>query len=205
MSIRKFFLLGPPFILILILLSWIYYLTRDSNENESIINKSTVLNKVETMGKLELVKYSFKEVTELTEMSKEYFDFFKMGPDSKIALISTGYAVGCLDLSLLQLDDIDIRDEIIYMDLPKPELCYYKLDLENTRIFSLQSNPLKDEAEFIQRAYKTAELEIRDAALSSGILDQTKSNAELILRPLIENLTGKTVIFNGVDTLDVLH
>lgn len=201
----KSFLRAVPFIIILFLLGKIYFFSGGHEEGDIVVNKTTILNRVEALGKLELVKYSFKEVTELTEMSEEYFDFFKMGPDSKIALISTGYAVGCLDLTSLKIDDMDIKNETIYVQLPAPELCYYKLDLENTSIFSFQSNPLKDESEFIQKAYKNAEKEIKDAALSSGIMEQTQVNAELILRPMLEEITGKNVVFTKKDTLDILH
>lgn len=195
MNMTKFLLKLGPFLIILLLLGWIYFLRSGDEDKESIITRTTVLNKVEALGKMELVKYHFKEVTEITEMSEKYFNFFKLGPDSKIALISTGYAVGCLDLSLLSEEDIRIEEQTIYINLPKPELCYYKLDLEKTRIFSLQTNPLKDESAFIQKAYKNAEEEIKVSALSSGIMNQTLQNAELVLRPLLENLSGKTVVF----------
>ena len=201
MNISKLVVRVGPFIIILILLVWIYISSSQEGENKTTVTRTTVLDKVEALGKLELVKYHFKEVTELTEVSKEYFDFFKLGPDSKIALISTVYAVGCLDLSKLRLEDVDIKEQVIYLHLPEPELCYYKLDLEKTRIFSLQSNPLKDESEFIQKAYKNAEMEIKEAALSSGIMEQTKQNAELILKPLLENISGKTVVFVKSETI----
>ena len=185
-----------PFMIIIVLLGWIYISSKSQGKSESIINRTTILDKIETLGKLELVKYQFKEVTELTEISKEYFDLFKLGPDSKIALISTGYAVGCIDLTLIKKEDVNIDEETIYIQLPAPELCYYKLDLDKTRIFSLQTNPLKDESDFIQTAYKNAEKEIEAAALASGILEQTSENARLILKPLIENLSGKSVVFS---------
>lgn len=183
-----------PWVIILLLAGWAYITYKSTERAQTIINRSAVLHKVEALGKLELVRYNFKEITELKEVSKEYFRLFKLGPDSKIALISAGQAVGCIDLTKMQEEDIRLEDDTLYINLPAPEICYYKLDMENTRIYSLQTNPLKDEKEFIQKAYANAETEIREAALNSGILEQTRANAELILRPLLKEISDREVI-----------
>ncbi|UII22766.1 DUF4230 domain-containing protein [Fulvivirga ligni] len=184
-----------PWFLAVVLAFWLYWDNRDEKqESELIISNSTILQKVESLGKMELVRYNFKEITELKQVSKEYFRLFKLGPDSKIALISAGHAVGCIDLTKVQEKDISIQQDTIFMRLPAPEICYYKLDMENTKIYDMQTNPLKDEKAFIQKAYKNAEREIRNAAMNSGILDQTRANAELIMKPMLEEMSGKVVI-----------
>ena len=173
----------------------------ESEQRERMVTNHSILKEMESLGKLELVKYNFKEITELTDISETYFNLFKLGPDQKIALISEGEAVGCIDLTLLGESDISNLSDTLYLRLPRPEICYYKLDLDNTRIYSLQTNYFEDDAEFIQEAYKQAEEEIRSAALRSGIIDQTRSNAELVLRPMLERLSGKVVIIqHGLDT-----
>lgn len=185
-----------PWLLFLIIL-FLWWNNYDKNENsQTIVNSSVMLKEIEVLGKMELVRYNFKEITELTELSQEYFRLFKLGPDQKIALITSGQAVGCIDFTKMKEEDIEIIRDTVYIRLPEPEICYYKLDMENTRIYSLQTNPLKDDGPFIQKAYKLAEREIRKAAMSSGILDQTNVNAELILTPLFEEISGKTVVFS---------
>jgi hypothetical protein len=170
-------------------------------QEERMITNHSILKEMESMVKLELVRYNFKEITELTDISETYFNLFKLGPDQKIALISEGEAVGCIDLTLLGESDISNLSDTVYLRLPNPEICYYKLDMDNTRIYSLQTNYFEDDAEFIQEAYKQAEQEIRSAALRSGILDQTRNNAELVLRPMLEQMSGKVVIIqHGLDT-----
>jgi len=186
--------------LVLITVPWIILgivlWNKDQNE---VISESksttTILTEMESLGKLELVKYNFKEITELKELSKKYFKIFQLGPDSKIALISEGQAVGCLDLTKINTEDISQSEDTLYVRLPDPELCYYKLDLSKTKIYSLQTNPLNDEKEFIKRAYKEAEEDIKRAALSGGILDQTTANAEKMLKPLLKKLTSKEIVF----------
>lgn len=194
-TLRLLFLI-LPWIVIVVMLIW-NQTTKPSEQLESTITNTAVLTEVQSLGKLELVKYNFKEITELKELSQKYLKIFQLGPDSKIALISEGQAVGCLDLTKIVSEDISISDDTVYINLPEPELCYYKLDMNKTRIYSLQTNPLKDEKAFIQRAYQSAEYEIKEAALNSGILEQTKINGEIILRPLLQEVSKKAVIFTS--------
>lgn len=159
------------------------------------ISHHVVLQEIEKMGKLELVRYNFKEITELNEKNRRYLGLFEV-PDSKVVIISHGEAVGCIDLQKIQQRDVRSQGDTVLVRLPDPELCYYKLDMENTRIYSVEKQVyFKKEAELMQRALRLAEREMRDAALRSGILDQTRENAESILRPLLENVSGKKVLF----------
>lgn len=190
-----------PWVVVLILL--IFLMTRmlkESNQPERIVTSDTILKEIESLGKMELVKYNFKEITELTDVSETYLNLFKLGPDQKIALISEGQAVGCIDLTILTDKDLMVEGDTMFIRLPRPEICYYKLDMERTRIYSLQTNPFEDDSKFIQDAYKHAEREIRQAAMRSGILDQTRTNAELVLKPFLENVSGKHVVIQfGLD------
>lgn len=187
-----------PWVIILILLVLLLYsqtVYRNEPSRTKIIH-STVLNEVEALGKMEFVKYNFKDITELEKQSKEYFfKIIKFGPDSKIALISVGSAVGCIDLTKLKERDIQTKNDTVYIRLPEPEICNYKLDMEQTHIYSLETNPMINEKEFIQKAYTLAEQRIKESALNSGILEQTESNAALMLKPILEKITGKTVVF----------
>lgn len=160
------------------------------------ISHHTVLEEIEKMGKLELVRYNFKEITELNERNKRYLGLFDV-PDSRVVVISHGEAVGCIDLQKIRERDIRLQgDSVVLVRLPEPELCYYKLDMENTRIYSVEKQVYyKKEAALMERALRMAEREMRDAALRSGILDQTRENAESILKPLLENVSGRQVVF----------
>lgn len=193
MTTLKLILRAIPWLVVLLLLGWVYFNHSTAEEKTTVVHHNTILQKMEALGRLELVKYNFKEITELKKLSKEYFNFFKLGPDAKIALISGGEAVGCIDLQKLNFQNIHSSEDSVFITLPYPEICYYKLNLENTRIYSLETNPFTDEAEFIEQAFKAAEKEIERAALNSGILEQTMVNGVLFLQPLLEELSGKPV------------
>lgn len=159
------------------------------------ITQTTILEKIEALGKLELVKYNFQEITELTQKNSRYLGIFPTG-DSKAVLISHGEAVGCIDLTKIAPEDIQLAEDTLFVNIPEPEICYYKLDLARTRIYSIEKGVYyKDEKKLIEKAYKSAEKEIREAALNSGILKNTDANAEALLKPLLESLSGKKVVF----------
>lgn len=194
--LKILFRLFPWFLVVMLLLLW----WRSQNQvrvrpSDTEAIQTTILEKTEVLGKLELVRYNFQEVTELKEISKEYFNLFKLGPDAKAILISRGEAVACVDLTRLSQEDMLIEGDSIIVTLPEPELCYHKLDLQNTRLYSLETGYFTDRNTFIQKAYKSAEANIRQAALNSGILEQARTNATLVLKPLLEEISGKKVIF----------
>ena len=183
-----------PWLLLAIMGGWLYlqYGTEMGKTPKTTVTNHTILQRVETLGKLELVKYNFKEITQLNESLAEFvgIKFF----ESNIVLISKGEAVGCIDLTKITATDITDQGDTVYVSLPPPEICYFKLAMDDTQIFSLRTATFSDDREFIGKAYKIAELEIKEAALSSGILEQVKNNAVLVLKPLLEEITDKPVV-----------
>lgn len=168
---------------------------RKTEEPVTTVQHETVLLEIESMGRLELVRYRFKDIVELTEKNASYLGIFDV-PDSKVALITVGEATGCIDLRQIRAEDVIMKGDTILVHLPKPELCYYKLDLSKSRVYSVNKQvAFKNESQLLEKAYKKAEEQMRNAALQSGILNQTRQNAEQVLRPLLEKVSGKRIIF----------
>lgn len=157
-------------------------------KEETIITNTTVLQEIENIGKLELVKYHFKEVVEFEKGSYSWL------PSSKVVLIAGGEAVGCVDLKKIQEQDIVISGDTALINLPAPEICYFKIDHEKSKVYSLEYTYFQDK-NLIDQAYKAAEGQLKKAALDLNILEQTRENAEVILKPLLEKITQKKVIF----------
>ena len=152
------------------------------------VTHQTVLQSVEELGKLELVRYNFRDVVEYTEKG--------MMIDDELALIVGGEAVGCIDLRRIQQQDVAFEgDSVVRITLPAPELCYYKVDHSKSKVFNKKTFFAYDEAAIVDRAYKYADAQVKRAALSSGILPQTSENARQILKPILERLTGRRVVF----------
>ena len=138
------------------------------------------------MGKLELVRYNFRDVVE-QELVRDYL------PNSKALLVVQGEAIGCLDLTKMTVADVAESADSLMVRLPEPELCLARVDHEKSKVYNTEF-ALNDEALLIDQAFKKAEGQVRQSALDMGILEQTRQNAEKMLRPVLEKVSGKKVL-----------
>jgi hypothetical protein len=165
------------------------------SEPQVTVTHNTMLTQVEALGRLELVRYRFKDVVEYRRRTYRFL------PESKVALVVGGEAVGCIDLRKLRPQDVVLEgDSIVRVSLPAPELCSFQINHNQSRVFNTENGFFKD-AELIDEGYKYAEAQVRNAALQSGILAQTQRNAEQILVPMLRTLTGRRVILGQQMTL----
>lgn len=154
--------------------------------NEVETTHNIVLEKMQVLGQVELAKYSFRDVVE-QKLVREFL------PDPKAILIVQGEAIGCIDLQKITADNITTKGDTLIIRMPEPELCNYKIDHKKSKIYHTEYAFMNEQL-LLDEAYKRAEDQIYETALQSGILEQTKKNAELVLKPLFENLTNKHVI-----------
>lgn len=160
----------------------------DDKQPEAIVNHNTILTTVEELGRMELVRFNFKDVVEYEKEVSRWI------PNSKVMLIVTGEAVGCVDFTKLTEQDIDFQgDSLVQISLPEPEVCYYKIDHNKSKVFSKENTYFQD-ADLVQESYRYAEANVKEAAINSGILQQTKVNAEKVLKPMLEEITGRKVV-----------
>ena len=150
--------------------------------------QNLVLKEVISLGKLELVKYTFKDIVEHEQVNT-------ILPNANAVLIVEGEATGCVDLTRLTLADITTGQDSITIHLPKPELCGWKVNHDRSRVYDTRFSFL-NESQLVSDAYKHAERQIRQSALNGGILEQTRHNADKMLRPLLERVSGKKVGLN---------
>ena len=176
----------------------------------NVINTNTVVQEIENIGNLELVKYHFSEVLDFNRLSNAKLSGnailgnFDFDPDLKAVMIASGEAAGCIDLTAIDSSDIQPLGDTLIITLPQPQLCYYKLALDKTKIHSFTRKGWwsrlfpndDDEKETFELAYQNAEKQIKEAALQSGILEKTRDNAELILKPMLHKITGKHVVLH---------
>ena len=212
MLFTKLILKRFPWILLILAVIWIFLMESGIKfvPQRTEAYHSLILDKIENLGKLELVKYNFQEITELKKISAELdLKLFKLknGPDSKAILISRGEAAGCIDLTKISKEDLSIKGDTLFIRLPEPELCYFKLDLQESRLYDLDLGYLSttDRQHFMDELYKKAEAELRDTALNSGILEMTLRNAEVVLKPLLENISERNIRFIYPQDMSGIH
>lgn len=155
-----------------------------------------VLQEVQSLGRLELVKYKFRDVRKYSQESA-----FSMLPRDEILLVFSGEAAGCLDLKKVREEDIFVTGDTILLTLPAPEICYYKLNQQESEVYDLSYTKIFDKTELVQQAYKLAEQKVEELAVTSDILQQTRQNAETTLVPLLERTSGKRVLLSFKQSL----
>lgn len=175
-------------LVVLIIIAYTYIFKSTPTRVE--ITHDIVLEKMETLGKMELTKYTIKDVLEKNVIKGFWVDWF----DEKVLFIAVGEAAGCIDFTKLKKEDITIGDELVTIQLPAPEICYTKLNHEKSKVYHISGVYTETRTrQHIEEVYKIAEAKIAENALAMGILDKTKENAQLVLKPLFENLTRKKV------------
>lgn len=146
-----------------------------------------MIEKITNMGKLELVKYSMKDVIE-KKVTRTLL------PDKRILFVATGEVVGCIDLTKVAKEDIVSVNDSVTVFLPNPEICYTKLDHQRSKVYELSGvwSP-SDRQEMIEGIYKLAEQRLLQNAKEMNVLGKTKENALTIFKPILENISGKKV------------
>lgn len=152
------------------------------------VTHQMIVEKIMPMGKLELCKFYIKDIMEHEEIKS-------WQPDPKIVLLISGEAVGCIDLTKIDSAAIEMKPNEITITLPKAELCYFKINHKESKIYDIQNDYFVDNKPIIDKAFQQAEIAIQQGALKMGILQQTRANAEQLLKPVLEQVSGKKVVF----------
>jgi len=166
-----------------------FLLVRSINKPEqTIITHDMVLLQVEELGQLELVKYNIRDVIEYKKMRQWL-------PNSKTALIVVGEVISCVDLSKIQKEDIVVIKDSVSLTLPIPEICHFKVDHTRSRVYDIQYG-LWDTHQLVDEAYREAERQLYQQALSMGIANESRQSAIKLLTPLLKAFGFNKVSIN---------
>lgn len=172
--------------------------------NISLINKSSevnqkiVLERVEEIGNLELVRFNLNDIVEQSVVRK-LLDIDNLAPDSKVLVIINGEAAACVDLKKVTKEDIKEDEENLYIKLPQPKICYAKVNHNQSKIYDMNLTARLLNPELIDEAFKNGENSIKEEALKMGILEQAKENAKKVLAPLFKDLSKKNIVISFSD------
>lgn len=174
-------------IVILLLVIVMAYIKSTIFSSKTEITEDVLVEKITSMGKLELVKYAMKDVIEKKEIRT-------ILPDKRILFVAVGEVTGCIDLTKVKKSDINSRTDSLIIFLPEPEICYVKLDHQKSRVYDISGSwfPI-DTKNLVEGIYKIAEQQILKNAQQMNILQKTEENAVLIFKPFLENITNKKV------------
>ena len=175
-------------VLTIVCLVFLFFYMKDQFfKTRTVLTEDVMVEKITSMGKLELVKYSMKDVLEKKEIRT-------LLPDRTILFVAAGEVTGCIDLTKVAKSDIISTEDSIIVTLPKPEICYAKLDHQRSKVYDVSGALFPSDAQgMVEDIYKIAEQKILQSAKDLDILGKTKENALIIFKPFLENLTGKKV------------
>ncbi|WP_374164111.1 DUF4230 domain-containing protein [Arcticibacter sp. MXS-1] len=170
------------------LLLLFFYLKREFLTTRTEISEDVMIEKITSIGKLELVKYSMKDVLEKKELRT-------ILPDKRILLVAAGEVAGCIDLTRVKKEDVvPSGQDSLTVTLPQPEICYFKIDHKRSKVYDVSGTWFPtDTKAMVEDVYKLAEQRMLQNAKEMDILGKTRENAFVIFKPMLENISGKKV------------
>lgn len=142
------------------------------------------IEKIERMGKLELVRITTKDVLQQTK--ERPFGL----PNAKMLLIVVGQASIGIDLQKVKKEDFTDTETQVTVTLPKPEILMWKVDHKASKVYDTTLGGFST-AELQEEAWKSAEEVIRLSAADGTYFDLSKKNAVILLTPIFQELAGK--------------
>lgn len=184
------------------LVSYALWLTSErSNAGvvQQTVSSQSVVDAVRGVGRLELTHYRLS-VTQASETNVPIvLGMFQIPRRSKVLVIASGEAIGCLDLAKLDSAAVQITDSVVTLRLPAPEVCTHRVILSESEVYSAEHSLLmlgddKMKAALVRGAFKDAEQTVLETALKRGILDETNKQAQTFLTSLLMRLGFKRVV-----------
>ena len=152
----------------------------------------SIIHNVRTLARLETVQYSIEKVVTAEEGQNQLGFLF----GDRLLLVAHGVVIAGVDLEKLQPEDLWVKDGVLYVRLPAPEIFVATLDNEKSYVYDRDTGLLTHgDVHLETEARRVAEREIRQAALDDGILRTARQNAEAYLTRLFLNLGFPDVIF----------
>ncbi len=155
-------------------------------------SQPTVLEEVRSLSKLETVHYQLDKVV-TGKSSGPLPDFLT---SDKILLVAHGEVVAGVDLSKITADDIKVVSNTVSIKLPQAEVLYSKLDNDKTYVYDRQTGIFsRPDPNLETQIRQAAEQDILNTAVEDGIIAQASTNAQDVLRTLLNGLGYKSVNF----------
>ena len=152
----------------------------------------TIIHGVRALSRLETIQYSIEKVI-TAEVSPGTLDILF---GDRLLFVGHGIVISGVDLEKIEPDDLWVREGVLYVRLPEPEIFIATLDNDKSYIYDRETGLLTHgDTNLETTARRVAEAEIEKAALEDGILIQARRNGENYLYRLFLDLGFPEVIF----------
>jgi hypothetical protein len=152
----------------------------------------TIIHEVQSLARLETIQYTVEKV--ITAEAGQEISAFLFG--DRLLFVAHGIVIAGVDLSKISSNDLELKDNSLYVHLPDPEVFVATLDNEKSYVYDRITGLLTHgNPDLETKARQAAEAEILKAAVNDGILTLARQNAESYLTRLFNTLGYKDVIF----------
>lgn len=152
----------------------------------------TIIHDVRALARLETIQYTVEKII-TAEIGGGTFAWLNQ---DKLLLVAHGTVIAGIDLQKLQPEDMWLSGSVLNIRLPDAEIFIATLDNEKTYVYERETSILRQsDANLETLARKTAEQEIKKAAIDDGILQTAQLNAENYLTRFFMALGYADVIF----------
>ena len=152
----------------------------------------TIVHEVRSLARLETIKFTLEKII-TAETRQGVFDWLV---GDRLLFVAHGEVIAGVDLNKLTPEDLRVEGEVLYVDLPEPEIFVVAIDNQQSYVYDRDTGLLtKGEVDLETEARRAAELEIEKSAREDGILTLAAQNAESFLDRLFRDLGYPEVIF----------
>ena len=158
-----------------------------------IIDPVTYITNVQSLARLETIKYSVEQVV-TCEINQQ-------GPLSvflgdKVLFVGHGLVIAGIDMEKIQPADMRLGGDTLYVRLPPAEIFVATLDNNKSYVYYRETGPFAGTDLNLETSCRqAAEEKIRQSVLEDGILAQAQTNAENYLFKFFSSLGYKTIQF----------
>jgi len=147
------------------------------------ISQPTVVSRIQRLERLETVTYTMDKVVE-GDRSSDILPDFLVG--DKLLLLVHGEAIAGVDLSQLKSSDVVINGKSIAVHLPPAQIFVTALDDSQTRVYSRSTGWFVQADPNLESEVRAkAEQDLRNSALTAGILSTAQKNADATITKLL--------------------
>jgi len=150
------------------------------------VDQPAVVRQVRALERIETVSYNSDKVVTGERESTIFPDFLA---GDRLLLVAHGEVIAGVDLAKLQPADVAVSGHSVSVHLPAAEIFTASLDNAKTRVFSRDTGLFTSADPNLEGEVRAeAEHQLRDAALSDGILKTAKTNAAQSVHRLLAGL-----------------
>lgn len=158
--------------------------------------RSVMIHKVRSASELTTAIFAMEAVVP-TQQDRNLLGQFTIGTTT-LLYIAYGEVRAGVDLSQLEIEDVDIQDDQIVMSLPAPQILDSKIDVDRSEVYDYTRGFLglgPDSAPQLQTLASQAALDkIIVVACSQDILGQANERAEFVVTQLLSTTTEKSIV-----------